>query len=66
MGHILSNNRHGLIASAMVTIANGHAEREAAKAIVHDARQAVGDDCEIMLGAGKGYDAREFIDALRR
>jgi hypothetical protein len=33
MGHTLSDNRHGLIASAMVTTADGHAEREAAKAI---------------------------------
>ena len=33
MGHTLSDNRHGLIASAMVTQADGYAEREAAKAI---------------------------------
>ena len=32
MGHTLTDNRHGLIASAMVTTADGHAEREAAKA----------------------------------
>lgn len=29
MGHTLSDNRHGLIASAMVTQADGYAEREA-------------------------------------
>ena len=65
MGHTLSDNRHGLIASAMVTVADGHAEREAAKAMIHDARQVVGDNREITLGADKGYDAREFIDALQ-
>lgn len=64
MGHTLSDNRHGLIASAMVTTADGFAEREAAKAMINDARQALGDDeREVTLGADKGYDAKEFIDA---
>lgn len=64
MGHTLSDNRHGLIASAMVTTADGFAEREAAKAMINDARQALGDDeREVTLGADKGYDAKEFVDA---
>lgn len=64
MGHTLSDNRHGLIANAMVTQADGYAEREAAKAMISDARQALGnDDREVTLGADKGYDAQEFIDA---
>lgn len=63
MGHTLSDNRHGLIASAVVTTADGYAEREAAKVMISDARQALGDpDREITLGADKGYDAREFIE----
>ena len=65
MGHTLSDNRHGLIASAVVTIADGHAEREAAKAMINDAVQANNDpEATITLGADKGYDARAFIDAL--
>ena len=65
MGHILTDNRHGLIANAMVTTADGFAEREAAKAMIHDARQATSNSqAEITLGADKGYDAKEFIDAL--
>ena len=65
MGHTLSDNRHGLIASALVTCADGHAEREAAKLMIHEAAQVRGDpQIEITLGADKGYDAREFIDAL--
>jgi transposase len=64
MGHTLSDNRHGLIASAMVTRADGYAEREAAKAMINDARQAEPDEeIEITVGADKGYDAKEFIDA---
>lgn len=64
MGHTLSDNRHGLIASAVVTTADGHAEREAAKAMIADAKQAAPVGAPITLGADKGYDAAEFIAAL--
>ncbi|NCZ76121.1 MAG: IS5 family transposase, partial [Betaproteobacteria bacterium] len=65
MGHTLSDNRHGLIASAMVTTADGHAEREAAKAMMNDAVQATNNpEACITLGADKGYDAKAFIEAL--
>ena len=64
MGHTLSDNRHGLIASAVVTRADGYAEREAAKVMIDDARQALPDvQSAITLGADKGYDAQEFIEA---
>jgi len=67
MGHTLSDNRHGLIANAVVTIAEGHAEREAAKAMIGEvAREAASDErAGITLGADKGYDAREFIQACQ-
>ena len=67
MGHTLTDNRHGLVVNAMVTHADGHAEREAAKSMISDARQVVGDpEVEVTLGADKGYDAAEFIDELQR
>lgn len=34
MGHTLCDNRHGLITNAMVTTADGFAEREAAKVMI--------------------------------
>jgi hypothetical protein len=40
IGHTLSDNRHGLIANAPVTQADGYDEREAAKAMIANARQA--------------------------
>jgi IS5 family transposase len=64
MGHILIENRNGLVVSGMVTQANGHAEREAAKAMIGDAVQAAPEDAQLTLGADKGYDAQEFVDAL--
>lgn len=64
MGHTLMENRNGLVVNAMVTQADGHAEREAAKAMMADARQ-VKPEGEITLGADKGYDAAEFVEALQ-
>jgi IS5 family transposase len=67
MGQTLTDNRHGLVVNAMVTHADGYAEREAAKAMIKDARQAVADpETEVTLGADKGYDAAEFIEELQR
>ena len=66
MGHTLSDNRHGLIASAVVTLVDGYAEREAANVMIDDARQALDDPArEITLGADRGYDAAEFIEACK-
>jgi transposase len=64
MGHTLSDNRHGLVASAVVTIADGFAERESAKAMITDAKQVAHEEAQITLGADKGYDAAEFIETL--
>ena len=66
MGHTLTDNRHGLVVNARVTQADGYAERQAAKAMINDARQAHEDpDVSITLGADKGYDAKEFIETLQ-
>ena len=66
MGHTLSDNRHALVVNAVLTTADGHAQREAAKAMINDARQAAHDpQAQITLGADKGYDAKEFIEALQ-
>ena len=63
-GHTLCDNRHGLIASAVVTTADGFAEREAAKVMIADAKQVAHEKAQVTLGADKGYDATEFTDAL--
>jgi transposase len=63
MGHTLMDNRNGLIVNARVTQADGHAEREAAKSMIRDARQ-INPEAQITLGADKGYDAAEFVEDL--
>jgi transposase len=64
LGHLLIENRHGLIADAMATQADGHAERDAGLLMLHAQwQQAPGR--RRTVGADKGYDVREFVDLTR-
>lgn len=60
MGHVLGENRHGLILAVAVTEATGTAEREAALAMV-DEVLATGHLRPSTLGADKGYDDGQFL-----
>ena len=60
LGHALMENRHGLAVDVETTLASGTAERDAAKVMV--ARTLTKP---ATLGADKGYDVAEFVDALR-
>ena len=61
MGHALMENRTGLVVDTETTITSGTAEREAAKAMVKRSILREG----ATLGADKGYDVAEFVEALR-
>jgi transposase len=62
MGHALMENRSGLFVDACVTRADGHAERNAALAMI----EPLGDRPRpITLGADRGYDAQDFVNELR-
>jgi hypothetical protein len=61
MGHVLMENRSGLVVDAMLTHATGTAEREAALAML----TRMEGRHRITLGADKAYDAAQFIAALR-
>lgn len=61
MGHVLMENRDGLVVEACLTPADGHAERIAALHMIEphaDRAQA------ITLGADKAYDAEDFVNEL--
>ncbi len=63
-GHLLSENRHGLIVECELTAASGTAEREAGLRLL--ARQRARSRRRRMsVGADKGYDAREFVNGVR-
>jgi transposase len=61
-GHVLMENRNGLVTETRLTAATGTAEREAALEMAH----RVGRDGQrATLGADKGYDTRDFVRDLR-
>jgi transposase len=61
LGHVLMENRQGLVVDARVTQATGTAEREAAADLV----DALGGTQRITLGADKNYDTKGFVKELR-
>jgi len=63
LGHVITENRNGLVVAVCVTQSSTKAEREAALAMlpqISDGRR------RITLGADKGYQEREFLHRLRR
>jgi len=60
-GHLLTENRNGLIVEALLSEASGRAEREAALRLVgrHGLRPGA------TLGADKAYDTRSFVADLQ-
>src|SRR5208283_2927057 len=63
LGHALVENRNGLIAAAMVTQADGYAEREAALLMLTEKQQGRGR--RITVGADKAYDSEDFVRTVR-
>lgn len=61
MGHVLIENRNGLVLEVAVTQANGHAERAAA--LVMADRHGV--KAGATLGGDKGFDTADFIADLQ-
>jgi len=60
-GHVLMENRTGLVVDVIVTQANGTAERDTAL----DMLEKVPGKHRITLGADKGYDTQDFIASCR-
>jgi transposase len=58
-GHVLMENRHGLVMDTCVSQATGIAERETAVAMATNLRRGA------TVGGDKGYDTRGFVVALR-
>ena len=63
LGHALIENRNGLIAAAMVTHADGYAERDAALLMLYEKQQ--GRSRRITVGADKAYDTKDFVRTVR-
>jgi transposase len=62
LGHVISENRHGLVVEACVTQSETRAEREAALRMLQRVRRRPG----ATLGADKAYQEESFIAGLRQ
>lgn len=62
MGHLLTENRNGLIVQAKASQATGTAERE----VTLEMLDAEPSSCRRTLGADRNYDAKEFVAECRR
>ena len=62
MGHLLMENRHGLIVDGRLSEANGTAERDVAQAMV----AAIPGRHRITVGGDKNFDTAGFVAALQR
>ena len=60
-GHVLMENRHGLVVDARLTQADGYAERRAALAMLGDLPAGR----RVTLGADRGYDTEDFVERCR-
>jgi transposase len=64
LGHLLMENRHGLIVDARATIADGFAEREAATTML-STHWRFAPPRRRTVGADKAYDTADFVDQVR-
>ena len=68
LGHVLMENRHGLIVNAMLTQADGTAERDAALLMLYQQwrrRRHRQRGTPTSVGADKAYDTRDFVEMVR-
>jgi transposase len=61
-GHILMENRNGLVVNACVTRATGACERDAAEEMLSETSRK----CRKTVGADRAYDAKDFVDKCRK
>jgi len=61
MGHVLMENRNGIVVDTRVSLANGKAEREAAADMI----QQIPGNKRITIAGDKGYDTADFVSLCR-
>ena len=64
LGHLVIENRHGLIVDALATPADGYGERDAAVTMLHAQVKRRGWRRRT-VGADKAYDTHDFIEVTR-
>jgi transposase len=62
LGHVLMENRHGLVVDTRLTLATGTTEREAAVSMLQKRQRKY----RVTLGGDKNYDTRDCVKRLRQ
>ena len=68
LGHVLMENRHGIIVNAMLTQADGKAERDAALLMLYQqwrSRRQRRLRASMSVGTDKAYDTHDFVRTVR-
>ena len=65
LGHLLMENRHGLIVDAQASVADGFAEREAAATMLNT-HWRYAPPRHQTVGADKAYDPADFVEQVRQ
>jgi len=64
MGHVVIDNRYGLVVSTRYTQSTGTAEREAGEEMIKKVKGK--RKSQITLGADKNFDTSDFVKAMRK
>jgi transposase len=65
LGHVITENRNGLVVTALATQAGAKAEREAALTMLDQIERQPGRAETVTVGADKSYQHEEFVAGLR-
>ncbi len=63
LGHVLSDNRHGLVVNVQASASDGTAEREVAAGMLAEVARP---GKRVTVGADKAYDTKGFVAACRQ
>ena len=66
MGHVVIDNRHGLVVSTRYSQATGTAERTAAVEMAKEIKKKKRTEGRRTLGADKAYDTEDFVKEMRK
>ncbi len=64
-GHLLMENRNGLVVGAALTEANGYAERETALRLLHERRRRRPTRKRWTVAGDKAFDTKDFVAGCR-
>ncbi len=62
LGHVLTDNRHGIVVNVQASAAEGKAEREVAAQML---AEVANPHKRVTVGADKAYDTKSFVKACR-